>query len=188
MPIMLIPVGAFVGQRGSRINLVMEELGDERIDVIPFSEDPKKFLTATLSPAKISKMEFFTGEQNEERVKLFVRDEERAICIGKRGQNVRLAGQLLDLQIDVITYDGPPEEDEVMKQEKKKEKRKISETMTINELQGVDREVIATLTDLGLSQIKQFEGLQPEELAEIGISLNDAKAVIKAVEKYTRGE
>ena len=182
------PVGAFVGQRGSRINAVMEEVGDERLDIIQYSSDPKKLLKAALSPAKIAKVEFFKGDRGEDRVKIFVREEERAITIGRKGQNVRLAGQLIGMQIDVITFTGPDEEDESLKVEavakKKKEKKKITEKLTIDHLEGVDKEVIATLTDIGLSQIKQFEGLQAEELAEIGISLTDAKTVIKAVKKF----
>ena len=182
------PVGAFVGQRGSRINAVMEEVGDERLDIIQYSSDPKKLLKSALSPAKIAKVEFFKGDRGEDRVKIFVREEERAITIGRKGQNVRLAGQLIGMQIDVITFTGPDEEDESLKTEvvakQKKAKRKISEKLTIDHLEGVDKEVIATLTDIGLSQIKQFEGLQAEELAEIGISLADAKTVVKAVKKF----
>lgn len=180
------PVGAFVGQRGSRINTVMEEVGDERLDVIQYSEDPKKLLLAALSPAKVSKVEFFKGDKGEARVKIFVREEERAITIGRKGQNVRLAGQLLDMQIDVITFDGPVEEDESIapKPAKKHEKKEISEKVTIDVLDGVDAEVITTLTELGLSQVKQFEGLKAEELAEIGITLDQAKAVVKAVKKF----
>ncbi len=180
------PVGAFVGQRGSRINTVMEEVGDERLDVIQYSEDPKKLLLAALSPAKISKVEFFKGTKGESRVKIFVREEERAITIGRKGQNVRLAGQLLDMQIDVITFDGPDEEDESIAPipAKKQEKKEVSEKVTISVLDGVEPEVIATLTDLGLSQVKQFEGLKAEELAEIGITLEQAKSVMKAIKKF----
>ncbi len=185
------PVGAFVGQRGSRINVVMEEVGDERIDVIEYSENQKKFLLSALSPAKISKVEFFEGDRGEARVRIFVREEERAMAIGRRGQNVRVAGQLLGLQIDVKTYEGPAEEDESLKvQETKKKatkKRKVSEKVTIDQLDGVDQEVIATLTEMGLSQIKQFEGLRAEELAEVGITIDQAKSMIDAVKEYIGG-
>jgi transcription termination factor NusA len=184
------PVGAFVGQRGSRINTVMEEVGEERLDIIQHYDDPKKMLLAALSPAKISKTEFFKGTRGEARVKIFVREEERAICIGRKGQNVRIAGQLCNVQVDVITYTGPAEEDESLKAVAKRQpakakvKKDVAEHLTIDRLEGVDPDVIATLTELGLSQIKQFEGLKAEELAEIGISLDDAKAVIKGVEKF----
>jgi len=180
------PVGAFVGQKGSRINAVMEEVGDERLDIIQHYDDPKKAILAALSPAKISKIEFFEGDKGEKRVKIFVREEERAITIGKKGQNVRLAGNLIDMQIDVITYDGPEEEtlNAPKKRMEAKVKKEVSEKVTIDALTGVDPEVIATLTEIGLSQIKQFEGLKADELAEIGITLEQAEAVIKAVQKY----
>lgn len=180
------PVGAFVGQRGSRINTVMEEVGDERLDIIQYSDDNKKLLLSALSPAKIAKVEFFTGDKGENRVKIFVREEERAITIGRKGQNVRLAGQLLDMQIDVITFDGPIEEDEsaVAAPAEKKVKKEISEKVTIDHLEGVDVEVINTLKEMGLSQIKQFEGLKADELAEIGITLEQAETVVKAIKKF----
>ncbi|MCF7812824.1 transcription termination factor NusA [Candidatus Gracilibacteria bacterium] len=182
------PVGAFVGQRGSRINTVMEEVGDERLDIIQYYEDPKKLLLAALSPAKVSKTEFFKGDNKEDRVKIFVREEERAVTIGRGGQNVRLAGNLIGMQVDVITFEGPIEEDESVVQPAQKEKvaKEVSEKVTIDELKGVDEEVITTLKELGLSQIKQFEGLKAKELAEIGITLDQAEAVVKAVGKYLK--
>ena len=183
------PVGAFVGQRGSRINSVMEEVGDERLDIIQYYDDPKKLLLAALAPAKIAKVEFFTGERGEDRVKIHVRQEERAVAIGRKGQNVRLAGNLLNMQIDVLTFEGPDEEDESLAKQapaEKKAPKEISEKVTIDQLEGVDPEVIAMLTELGLSQIKQFEGLKAEELAEVGITSEQAQAVLDAVTKYIK--
>lgn len=180
------PVGAFVGQKGSRINTVMDEVGDERLDIIQYYEDPKRMLLAALSPAKIAKVEFFKGDRGESRVKIFVREEERAITIGKKGQNVRLAGNLIEMQVDVITYDGPMEEEEAPKVTAKV-KKAVSEKVTIAELAGVEEEVITTLTELGLSQIKQFEGLKADELTEVGITLEQAESVLKAVNKYLKG-
>lgn len=181
------PVGAFVGQKGSRINAVMEEVGDERLDIIQHYEDPKKLLLAALSPARIAKVEFFKGDNGDERVKIFVPESERAITIGKKGQNVRLAGNLIGMQVDVITYDGPMEEEDMMqeiKEETQKEKKEISEDVEIDQLSGIEPEVIETLKELGLSQIKQFIGLKAEELAEIGITVEQAQAVITGVEEY----
>ncbi len=180
------PVGAFVGQKGVRINSVMEEVGDERLDIIQHYEDTKKLLLAALSPAKISKVEFFKDETSgDDRVKIFVREEERAIAIGKKGQNVRLSGDLIGMQIDVITYDGPAEEEEIEKKKPaKKAKKDVSDKVTIDHLEGVDAEVVETLKEMGLSQIKQFEGLKPEELAEVGITVKQAEEVINAVKKY----
>jgi N utilization substance protein A len=184
------PVGAFVGQRGSRITVVMEEVGDERLDIIQHYEDQQKLLLAALSPAKIAKVEFFKGDRGDKRVKIFVREEERAVTIGKKGQNVRLAGNLIGMQVDVITYDGPIEAmEEAPKKRvvKAKVKREVNEKTTIDVLTGVDAEVVETLTELGLSQVKMLEGMNPAELAEIGITLEQAESVISAVNKYVKG-
>ncbi|MCB9809735.1 transcription termination factor NusA [Candidatus Peribacteria bacterium] len=190
------PVGAFVGQRGSRINAVTAEVGDERIDVIQHYDDKKRMLKAALSPAKISKVEFYEGANGEERVKLFVKEEERAMTIGRQGQNVRLASQLLNLQIDVLTFDGPPEEDEALQEEKKtaasprggRRRKVIAEDLTIDTLDGIDPAVAALLSEMGLSQIKQYEGLKPEELAEVGITLEQAEAVMDAINSFINVE
>ena len=180
------PVGAFVGQRGSRINVVMEEVGEERLDIIQYYDDPKNLLLAALSPAKIAKVEFFTDKKNIDRVKIFVREEERAVAIGKKGQNVRLAGYLIGKQIDVITYDGPAEDTEEAAPKKEKAKKIISKDLTIDILENVDEEVINTLKDLGLTQLKMLEGMNPKELSEIGITEKQAEKVISSVEKYLK--
>lgn len=181
------PVGAFVGQRGSRINTVMEEVGDERLDVIQYYDDKKKLLIAALAPSKIAKVAFIKGERGEDRVQIFVREEDRALTIGRGGQNVRLAGNLIEVPVDVITYDGPIEEEELDKAPKPKVIKEVSEKVTIDALDGVDSEVIETLKEMGLSQIKQFEGLKAAELSEVGITLDQAEAVMKSVEKYLKG-
>jgi len=179
------PVGAFVGQKGVRINAVMEEIGDERLDVLAYSEDQEKLLKAALAPARIIKVEFFKGDREEDRVRVFVREEDRAVTIGKKGQNIRLAGDLIDLPVDVVTYDGPIDEiEEEEKPTKKAEKREVGEHVKIDQLQGVPEEAIQTLSELGLTQIKQFEGLRTEDLQEIGLNEKDANKVIDAVKRY----
>ncbi len=187
------PVGAFVGQKGSRINAVMDEVGDERLDVIQYYDDTKKMLLAALSPAKISKVEFFKDRRGEDRVKIFVREEERAITIGKRGQNVRLAGYLIGMQIDVITYTGPEIEEVAVRKKlinkKSQEKRIISENTSLDVISGVvSSEVINELKELGLSHVMQFEGLKTEEIMEVGITKKQAESVLDAIDKYINGE
>ena len=190
------PVGAFVGQKGSRINAVMEEVGDERLDVIQHYEDPRKMLLAALSPAKVVKVEFVKDDQRkgEERAKIYVPESERAITIGKKGQNIRLAGHLIDMQVDVITYDGPIdtlEEIGAAEVKEKAEKRIVGDDVSIDDLLTVDAKLNADtlnlLKELGLSQIKQFEGLKADELAEVGITVEEARQVLKAVAKYMKG-
>jgi len=103
------PVGACIGQRGARIQPVMEELSGERVDVIEWSADPRILITRALQPAEIEKVvivneEEFTAEDGKrvrKRVAVFVDEEQRAMAIGRRGQNIRLATDLTGFEIDV---------------------------------------------------------------------------------------
>ncbi len=92
------PVGAMVGQRGVRVSTVMSELGGEKIDIIEWSEDPKKFIEEALSPAKIVSIEV----NNEEKTAIVqVAEDQQSLAIGKGGQNVRLAAKLTGWRIDI---------------------------------------------------------------------------------------
>ena len=103
------PVGACIGQRGARIQPVMEELSGERVDVIEWSADPRILIARALQPAEIEKVvivneEEFTAEDGKRvrrRVAVFVDEEQRAMAIGRRGQNIRLATDLTGFEIDV---------------------------------------------------------------------------------------
>lgn len=90
------PVGTCVGVRGTRIKNVIRELNNEKVDVVPFSDDQIQFLKNLISPAEIKKM-----KTHEDRIWLVVADEEYPILIGKKGMNARLIGQMIGKQIDV---------------------------------------------------------------------------------------
>ncbi|MHB1316757.1 MAG: transcription termination factor NusA [Minisyncoccota bacterium] len=92
------PVGSMVGQRGVRVATVMSELGGEKIDIIEWSEDPKKFIEEALSPAKILSIE--TNEADKS-AKVVVSVDQQSLAIGKGGQNVRLAAKLTGWRIDI---------------------------------------------------------------------------------------
>lgn len=94
------PVGACVGNRGMRVNTIVNELNGEKIDIIPFSEDIAEFIANSLSPAKALEVEIFDGIK-ESRV--IVPDDKLSLAIGKDGQNVRLAARLTGWKIDVKT-------------------------------------------------------------------------------------
>ncbi|PIR88396.1 MAG: transcription termination/antitermination protein NusA [Candidatus Harrisonbacteria bacterium CG10_big_fil_rev_8_21_14_0_10_44_23] len=102
------PVGSCVGQRGTRIMAVSNELGQERIDVIEYSEDPAEYISAALSPAEAEEVEIL---QNQE-ARVFVPNDELSLAIGRRGQNVRLAAKLTSWKIDVRSMGAPEEEQE----------------------------------------------------------------------------
>ncbi len=94
------PVGSCVGQKGTRVNTITSELGGEKIDIIPWSEDPKVFISNSLSPAKVLKIEI---NQEEKKAEIEVSDSELSLAIGKGGQNVRLAAKLTGWRIDIKT-------------------------------------------------------------------------------------
>jgi len=100
------PVGSMVGQRGVRVATVMSELGGEKIDIIEWSADPKKFIEEALSPAKILSIEVNGAEKS---AKVVVSPDQQSLAIGKGGQNVRLAAKLTGWRID-IQSDGSAEQ------------------------------------------------------------------------------
>ncbi len=92
------PIGSCVGQKGTRVQAIIDELGGEKIDIILWDKDPAKFIAAALSPAKILKVE--TKEEEKEAVAV-VPEDQLSLAIGKRGQNVRLAAKLTDWKINI---------------------------------------------------------------------------------------
>jgi N utilization substance protein A len=91
------PIGALVGQRGTRINAVINELGGEKIDVILWDEKPEKFLANALSPAKVLEVRVLP----KNRAQVIIPDDQLSLAIGKEGQNVRFAAKLTGWKIDV---------------------------------------------------------------------------------------
>src|SRR3989344_5982785 len=91
------PIGSCVGQRGTRIMAVINELGGEKIDVIAFDKDPEKFITNALSPAKVAGVKI----EDKNTAVVFVNEDQLSLAIGKDGRNVRLASNLTGWKIDV---------------------------------------------------------------------------------------
>jgi N utilization substance protein A len=97
------PVGAFVGQRGTRVMAVNNELGTEKIDIIEYSEDPNEFIAHSLSPAKVQEVEILPRRE----ARVYVADDQLSLAIGRGGQNVRLAAKLTGWKIDVRSQSRP---------------------------------------------------------------------------------
>ena len=138
------PIGACVGQRGTRIMAVINELGGEKIDVIEWQDKPEKFITNALAPAKVVNVQ--VEEKNTATV--FVPEDQLSLAIGKDGRNVRLAAQLTGWKIDIQTVEVAPEvvegesasaeatvDEEKPKKAKKSKKEKLVEEEVI---QGED--------------------------------------------------
>ena len=99
------PVGSAVGQRGTRVMAVTNELGNEKIDIIEWSEEPEKYVANSLSPAKVKMVEISPRRE----AKVIVAEDQLSLAIGKGGQNVRLAAKLTGWKIDVRSQSRPEE-------------------------------------------------------------------------------
>ena len=103
------PIGSCVGQRGARIQTVISELNGEKVDIILWDENPVKFITNALSPAKVVAVEL---KEKEKTAKVVVKEDQLSLAIGRAGQNVRLASKLVDWRIDISSEVGETNVDE----------------------------------------------------------------------------
>ncbi len=111
------PVGTFVGGHGTRVNAVMNEIGDqEKVDIITFDDNADTYIRNALSPAEVVKVEI---DEEAKRAKVFVAEDQQSIAIGRGGQNVRLASKLTGYELDIETAVAKPAE--------KKPKKNIEE-------------------------------------------------------------
>jgi N utilization substance protein A len=92
------PVGACVGQKGTRVQAIVDELRGEKIDIIKWSNDPKDYISSSLSPAKVVRVDV---EEDEKSARVIVPDYQLSLAIGKEGQNARLAAKLTGWKIDI---------------------------------------------------------------------------------------
>jgi len=112
------PIGASVGQKGTRVQAVINELGGEKIDIIEYSEEPEKYIANSLSPAKVLEVKIMP----KNKALAVVPDDQLSLAIGKAGQNVRLAAKLTGWKIDVRSPEKIEEEEEEKPSEKTKKK------------------------------------------------------------------
>ena len=164
------PIGACVGQNGVRVQSVTQELAGERIDIIPWSEDPVKFIMESLKPAKVAKVEIF---ENQKLAKVYVTQDQRALAIGKSGQNVRLASRLTGWELDI--------EDATGVEESVSAPVEKEEVLMISSLK-LDPAIIEKLAAVSLEQVGQLKGLTAKDFLFVeGITKEEAKQIVEAV-------
>lgn len=115
------PVGSCVGQKGVRVQAVINELGNEKIDVIAYQEDPAEFVKTSLSPAKDLQVKV---DEKKEIAEVTAPDDQLSLAIGKEGQNVRLAAKLTGFKIDIRGKSGTPKEVEEKEKKARQEAKK----------------------------------------------------------------
>jgi transcription termination/antitermination protein NusA len=159
------PVGACVGLKGSRVQAVVNELGGERIDIVPWSPDPERFARLALAPARVAKV---FSDPEAKTIQAVVDEDQLSLAIGRNGQNVRLASELTGWKIDLYSSrewlerggEGPlfaplPPEDDT------------AAAVPLSELQGLSPEVIALLENAGYKTLNDVLDLEREDLARV---------------------
>lgn len=149
------PVGACVGMRGSRVQAVVGELGGEKIDIVPWSEDFATFVVNALQPADVAKVVL---DEEKHRLDVVVPEDQLSLAIGRRGQNVRLAAQLTGWDIDILT--------EAEEQARRAEEFKKRSSLFMEAL-DVDEVIAHLLVAEGFISIEEIVETPVDELARI---------------------
>ncbi|MGZ0187407.1 MAG: transcription termination factor NusA [Alphaproteobacteria bacterium] len=171
------PVGACVGMRGSRVQAVVAELQGERIDIIPWSEEPATFVVNALAPAEVSKIVI---DEDAGRIDVVVPDDQLSLAIGRRGQNVRLASQVSGWSIDILT--------EQEESERRQEEARQRSQAFISSL-DVDEVIAHLLVAEGFSTVEEVAFVATEELTEIeGFDEEIAEELKRRAEEFVTVE
>ena len=181
------PVGACVGLKGVRIQNVIRELLNEKIDVLRWDSNPAEFIKNALSPAQVERVVIMDAEKRQALA--IVEDSQFSLAIGKQGQNVRLANRLCDWNIDVKTVEQADEIDfsnvnTVQTARNLFNDEQVDEITTVAELPGVNSEVAELLKENGIEEIQDFveaydngsikiDGVSEEELDKINELINE---------------
>lgn len=181
------PVGACVGLKGVRIQNVIRELLNEKIDVLKWDPDPAVFIKNALSPAQVERVVIMDADKRQALA--IVEESQFSLAIGRQGQNVRLANRLCDWNIDVKTVEQAAEIDlssfnTVQNARNLFNDEEVDEITTVAELPGVDAEVAELLKANGIEQIQDFveaydndsiniEGVTKEALDKINELINE---------------
>jgi len=173
-------VGACVGMRGSRVKSIVTELHGEKIDIVRFAEDRRTYIQAALSPAEIAQMHL---NAEEKRASVVVPDDQLSIAIGKHGQNIRLASQLVGWQLDVFSLTQWAEHGESLPQKAPV----VIEGSSLADLSGVGDKLITALTQQGFKSLGNIADSDPEELSQIkGLGKVKAEKIIKEAKKILK--
>ncbi len=168
------PVGACVGIRGSRIRVIMSELANEKIDLIPYIEDTLTMIAKSFSPATVSSVKILDKENK--RAQIIVPDDQLAMAIGREGQNIRLASRLTGWEI------------EVKSEGQRTEETKHTNDMAMQDLlkiDGIGAKVAETLITMNVLDIRTVAGLTEEELCSLeGIGEKTAQKIIAGAKKF----
>ncbi|MDR2701658.1 MAG: transcription termination factor NusA [Spirochaetaceae bacterium] len=179
------PVGACVGLKGVRIQAVIRELEGEKVDILKYDPDPRRFIKNALSPAEVR--DVIILDEGKHQALAVVTESQLSLAIGKQGLNVRLANRLVDWNIDVKT-DAQFEEMDIASESR----RAVSELFgdsdeisRISELPGIAKEISEGLLENGIEFIEDFLVLSEEEISGLkGVSQPQIAELRRLIEEY----
>ncbi len=167
------PVGACVGMRGSRIQAIVRELSNEKIDIVNFSEQTEILITRSLSPAK--PLRLFIDDEKKYCVALFD-DESLDSAVGRSGMNINLASKLTDYKIDAYGV-------------KQYERIQEDQKTPISEIEGVDKKVVSVLNSMSIEIVSDLLEADMENLLNTGkITEDSLDGVYESVQKFVERE
>ena len=180
------PVGACVGMRGSRVQSVSGELGNERIDIIIYDDNPAQMVINALAPAKV---ESIVMDEDSRSMELAVNEENLALAIGSRGQNIRLASRLVGWELNIISSNEAEAKERVVEAEFQ---AKLMDNLSINEAEaeGLIRGGFLTFDDIAYAEDEKLLaalGLEAARVEEIKAAAADA-ALMEAMGEITQEE
>lgn len=196
-------VGACVGMRGSRVKNIVSELQGEKIDIVRYSSDIKEYIQAALSPAEISQIQL---SFQEKKANIIVADDQLSLAIGKHGQNVRLASQLVGWELDLFSFDQWKEHQEKIAAEEQEEDKKVSskkksseakepvedeegeeeviQEVSIADLTGVGEKLVGELEEKGFVTLDKIAEASVDDLTQIkGLGKIKAQKLIDEAKK-----
>src|SRR5919109_3211422 len=176
------PVGACVGLKGSRVQAVVNELGGERIDIVPWSSDPERFAKMALAPARVARV---FSDTNAKTIQAVVDEDQLSLAIGRNGQNVRLASELTGWKIDLYSSrewlerggEGPlfaplPGEE--------------AADVRLSEIEGMPPATVAILEEAGYRTLNDIIDLEKDDFIKLpGITLDDADRLMTIIDELT---
>src|ERR687889_404404 len=178
------PVGACVGLKGSRVQAVVNELGGERIDIVPWSSDPERFAKLALAPARVARV---FSDPAAKTIQAVVDEDQLSLAIGRNGQNVRLASELTGWKIDLFSsrewmdrggesqiFAPLPEETEAMAD------------VRLSDLDGLNPATVAVLEEGGYKMLNDILDLEREDIAKIpGMTAETSDQLMAFVSELT---
>lgn len=169
------PVGACVGYRGSRVQVIVRELGGEKIDIIPWREHPAEFVRNALAPAEVGSV---TADEASHVLRVVVADEQLSLAIGRRGQNARLAAKLVGWKVDIKSRS------ELAREAEEKVVQARATLEGLSAVSGIGPKMAARLIDAGFDTLDRLARASAEDLMAVkGIGPKSAATIVAAVQE-----